>query len=329
MFSLVNYGNSDSENEISDEEEETPAHQNGAIIDDDITETVSKIRLQLPAPVAAFKKAVEIEEEDDEFLHKKAIPTVAPPPPPKQKVKIVIPKMSSFKDVDEDREPKIKAPTATNKKLGLLGMLPRPAHTFGPAVKATVSEKPTFAPSSSSGIPSTASTSTIAKTDAPPKKVGLIPYALMEHKKKADLLKAKKVEESDSDDDGDGDGNSFFSFATKDENLPKVSEEEIQALVDKQTEKLEQRKRQHEDSEKIQQAEQSYDLYQQQQQEMDHEAMKALLGGNRAKRNKLDDIQIIDLSADQVLPDRDEWVRRSLAGETSYMATGKMVEKVS
>ncbi|CRK87226.1 CLUMA_CG001030, isoform A [Clunio marinus] len=65
----------------------------------------------------------------------------------------------------------------------------------------------------------------------------------------------------------------------------------------------------------------------QMQQNIDEDAMKALLGGNKAKRSKLDDIQIIDLSASEVLPNRDEWLRKTLAGETSYMPTGKIQEK--
>lgn len=60
---------------------------------------------------------------------------------------------------------------------------------------------------------------------------------------------------------------------------------------------------------------------------MDEKAMQALLGGNRAKRMKVDGIQFIDLSANEVLPDKEQWLRRQARGETEYVATGNIQEK--
>lgn len=60
---------------------------------------------------------------------------------------------------------------------------------------------------------------------------------------------------------------------------------------------------------------------------MDEKAMQALLGGNRAKRMKADSIQFIDLSAKEVLPDKEQWLRRAARGETEYVATGNIQEK--
>ena len=60
---------------------------------------------------------------------------------------------------------------------------------------------------------------------------------------------------------------------------------------------------------------------------IDQKAMEALLGGNRAKRMKVDSIQFIDLSAKEVLPDKEQWLRRAARGETEYVPTGNIQEK--
>lgn len=159
-----------------------------------------------------------------------------------------------------------------------------------------------------------------------PKKIGLVPYSLMSHNPNA---ATKTKHESDDDDDL----GTFFTFDNKDDELPKVSEDEVRALVAKESMRLELRKRQCGESVAHQTSHDLSDQYEQQKhtvdnQNIDAEAMKALMGGNKAKRSRVDDIQIIDLSASEVLPNRDEWLRKTLAGETSYMPTGNIVEKV-
>ena len=139
-----------------------------------------------------------------------------------------------------------------------------------------------------------------------------------------------KEKSQDSDDDEDEPTGSFFTFASNEEDLPQVNDDEVKALVAKESARMEQRKRQHQelDQEEVQSEEQQL-VPMEQSQEIDEEAMKALLGGNKAKRSRIDNIQFIDLSSAEVLPNRDEWLRKSLAGETSYMPTGNIVDKVS
>lgn len=323
MLSIVNYGASDSENEITDDEEEP---QNGFINrnGEDLLTKPTLIKLPEPAVINT-----NIEEDDDEFLHKKEIPETRPPPKIKEKVKIMIPKLSEFKDKDDDEKEVKKYPTAYNKKSGLLGMLPKPSHYIGPSAKQPqifITPKPSPVASSvapeKKSIPSQDQIST--------KKIGFIPYALMDHKKAADDIKlAKKVvDESDSDDEEEA--TSFFNFSSKDDDdLPQVSEEEIKSLIAKETSRIEQRKRQNEDEKESEDDFHEQQYHQQQQQaDIDQDAMKALAGGSKAKRSKMGDIQIVDLTDNDVLPNREEWLRKTLAGETSYLPTGQIDDKV-
>ena len=327
MFSIVNYGSSDSENEISDEEQVNApvVRQYGPKTeqkDEDLFEKPSTINLPQPST----KKAL-ITEEDDEFLHKKEIPKVTPPPS-KTKVKIMIPRLSEFKDDEDDKKPAKILPI--NKKSGLLSMLPKPSHSFGPSPKPKPVSDMQHKSEQNPSLPQhVKSKQQEAPTEAP-KKVGLIPYALMSHKPKtADSKKQTKAKDQESDDDDDDETiGSFFTFSSNDDELPKVSEEEVKALIAKETARMEQRKRQNDETEPDQTEDLQNNSYEQQQQNVDEEAMKALLGGNKAKRSKIDNIQFIDLSAAEVMPNKDEWLRKSLAGETSYQPTGHISEKV-
>lgn len=320
MLSLVNYGGSDSEDEITDEEQDIGVlvKQNGAAavleIDEDLIRKTSTIKL----PEPSTNKSVSIIEEEDEFLLKKEVPTVAPPK--KGKVKIMIPKL--VKDDDED-DKKSKPIQPVNRKTGLLGMLPRPSNCFAPSAAPKPTKHVEYQFKAASTVPQVNE-----KPAEAVKKVGLIPYSLMAHKPKApDGEKTtKKKEDSDSDDEEQG--GSFFTFASKDEDLPSC-EDEVNALVAKETARMEQRKRQNDETEPQDEYENyQSDLQQPQQQNVDEEAMRQLLGGNKAKRSRTDNIQFIDLTAADVLPDRNEWLRKTLAGETSYMPTGNIVDKV-
>lgn len=323
MNSLVNYGSSDSEEEITDEEEVYSSSnkiENGKIEDFDIAKPSA---LKLPEPSNQRGISKNLIEEDDEFLQKKAVPSVAPPKK-KEKVKITIPRMSDFKDDDDEK--KMTKTIPANKKAGLLSMLPRPSNSFAPAPRPSA-RKPTENKTSSPQ-----STVSSAPTDLP-KKVGFIPYSLMSHKPKtADTKKSTLKADSDNDEDDDEQVGSFFTFGSKDDehSLPTVSDAEVRALVEKESARLEERKRQHEGTniEEELQYQQSDSNQYLQQQNIDEEAMRALMGGNKAKRSKVDNIQIIDLSAAEVMPNRDEWLRKTLAGETSYVPTGHISEKV-
>lgn len=318
MLSIVNYGSSDSENEKSDDEGEIKSTIQLEIADqDDLVRQTSKIHLPQPT----IQKS-NIVEEDDEFLHKREVPSIAPPK--REKVKITIPRLSDFKEED-DGEKIVKIQPA-NRKTGLLSMLPRPSNTFFPGPKAMTANPPP--PARQKKTQDTSATS-----QDQPKKVGLIPYALMSHKPKATESgeKAKKKKDHDSDDDEEEPVGSFFTFASQDDDLPQVNEDEVKALVAKESARMELRKRQNEgiDDEMEFEAQTSSQYQEQQQETVDEAAMKALLGGNKAKRSRIENIQFIDISASEVLPDKDEWLRKTLAGETSYMPTGNIVDKVN
>lgn len=325
MLSLVNYGASDSENEITDEEDDQipRGRLHGAQPENDIDDLILQTKsstIQLPKPATVVKTVIE--EEEDEFLHKKEVPVAAPPK--KGKVKIMIPRLSEFKDDDDDKKSETKIQPA-NRKTGLLSMLPRPSRSFAPAPKPATSSSQ---PSTSSSQPSPAKVAD-AKTSDVPKKVGLIPYSLMSHKPKtAEDKKATKKKEENSDDDDEEPTGSFFTFADDESALPHVSEDEVQAMVAKQAERMEQRKRQAEEIDNpTDDVPDAQDESETGREELDQEAVRYLLGGNKAKRSRTDNIQIIDLSAAEVMPNRDEWVRKTLAGETSYIPTGQILEK--
>lgn len=323
MMSLVNYGNSGSEDEITDEEESEivikPQNNNIILEVDDLELDLSKSKIHNSLPRPISKTNTLFEEADDEFLLKKAIPTVLPDIKKKEKIKISFPSMSSFKELEEK---KIKTPTAPNKASGLLGMLPRP--------NSMMFQKP----KTSTTVPTPVSatkTSTGSKPEIM-KSVGLIPYSVM-NKNKAVAVdeKKKKIQKTKDEENNSSDEEtptSFFSFSTGEEDLPKVSENEINDMVAKQTARMENLKKQGEEQETYIEESQEPSGSQQQEPEFDEQAMQALLGGNRAKRMKTDNIQFIDLSAKD-LTDRDEWLRKTIRGETEYQPTGNISEKVS
>lgn len=315
MLSLANYGSSGSESDNSENEGEVAPvkgwnTQNGELI----LEAPSTIHL----PKVSIRK-LNIKEEDDEFLQKKEVPRSVPPK--KEKVRIMIPRMSEFKD-DEDDEKKPKVLPA-NRKKGLLSMLPKPSIGFATAPRQQI------AAATTTKEPAKKSQSRREETSVEqPKKIGFIPYALMSHSRKPEVASDRHGKESDDDDDEVA-GGSFFTFASKDDDLP-VIDDQMTALVEKEVSRMEQRKRHIEGLDVEDQFEEPAEFpqhNQQQHQGIDEEAMKALLGGNKAKRSKLDG-QIIDLSAAEVMPNRDEWLRKTLAGETSYQPTGNIQEKV-
>ncbi|CAO1380703.1 unnamed protein product [Diamesa serratosioi] len=322
MLSLVNYGNSGSEDEITDEEDAEivikPQNiKNILEIDDlELDLSTSKIHNSLPRPISKTINILAVEEADDEFLLKKAIPTVLPDSKKKDKVKISFPSLSSFKEFEEEK--KIKTPTAQNKVSGLLGMLPKPNSLLFLKPKKTTS------------VPVTkTSTSTVSKPEIM-KSVGLIPYSVMNKNKVAAVdEKKKKIQKTNDDDNNSSDDEaptSFFSFSTGEDDLPKVSENEINDMVAKQTARMENLKKQGEEQETYIEETPEPSGSQQQEPEFDQQAMQALLGGNRAKRMKTDNIQFIDLSAKD-LTDRDEWLRKTIRGETEYQPTGNISEK--
>lgn len=340
MLSLVNYGSSDEDN-ISDEDEQVqtatkPA--NGVEKEEELTEIKSESTIKLPQPKNIKNDTLE-EEEDDEFLHKKEVIEIKPPtavPKVKQKVQITIPKLSDFDDEDDDKKVNSGPKFPQNRKTGLLNMLPKPAHSFVsiapktdiPAVQPKITEP--ISKIIQKDTEKIATESSTSHQQEVTKKVGLIPYALMDHSKKKEDIKKLKRKPQDSDDSDEEVGSTFFSFDSKLDDLPKVSEDEIKALIAKEANRMEERKKKSEQPEEMEHEQSEYSQYYQQQQEQnkfDQDALKALVGGTKAKRSKVDDIQILEVSENHLV-DKEEWLRRNVAGETSFIPTGKIDEKV-
>lgn len=234
-------------------------------------------------------------------------------------MKIFIPRLSEFKDDDIIKTAVKLQPTLI--KTGLLGMLPKPSQKFAPASKpsSNFENRKHTAPSADTSVP----------TEQKSKKIGMIPYSLMPHKPKvSDSLQPLK-KKPDSDDD-EVKGTSFFTFESNDDEVLKVNDDEVRALVEKERVRLEERRKQidkPESSSYTHECERT-DFNQECQPNIDEEALKMLTGGNKAKRSKLDNIEIIELSAAEVMPNREEWMRKTLAGETAYMPTGNIIDKV-
>lgn len=301
MLSLVDYETSNSENESGDEggEQHNQHH----------------LSWNLPPPSV---KKLEVAEENDEFSMKRAIPTAVLPK--KNKVKIMIPRLSDLRsdDLEDEKEIAKRIPTAA-KKSGLLSLLPKPTSCIPPTSKPhslkTIEAQPKI-------------DRMIQPNVLAAKKVGLVPYVLMSHNKSVEKAQAQKRDDSDDEDISGG----YFTFDSKIDELPKVSDDEVRALLAEESKRLELRKRHCDESTMNSSDIPSGQAELQQQKDLqnfDADAIKALMGGNKAKRSRVEDIQIIDLSASEVLPNRDEWLRKTLAGETSYIATGNIVEKVN
>lgn len=299
---------------------------------DEIQETTTTFNLNLPKPIKSTTNQLLVEEDDDEFLHKTAAPCeIEKPPPvklatrvakPRQPVKIIIPSLSKYeKDFGPTVSNAIVAPQPAERS-GLMSLLPPPKVYLGSSSatqKVSLSATATSRPSS------------------------MIPHAV---KKQIDSKKGKQkaatatatssqstasgmgYKSSDSD---DSDAEDYFSL-NDDRKLPEVSASEIQNMVARKSAKLaqashqmkqelEQRKRQAEEEYAAQQAlaaRQSAHLAATRQRDMDIQA----LCGSRAKRGRQDDIEFIELSHEEVLPQRDEWLRGQLAAQTEYQPKG-------
>lgn len=329
MMSLVAYESSDegSDSDASMENEKIEPKaaktvENGNSEEfQDLPEKTPELHAKLPAPKSSSRLTEIVEEEDDEFLHKKA-PAIAIPKNiiKKGPVKITIPSLSDFKE--EKRDSKI--PTVQpNKGSSLLNMLPRPK--IGSIT--VVPEKQQQSISSEPPKPSISSANVTKKSNP------LIPYALMNknreetQKNPQKKKKSQKQEESDSDEDEGAVGGSFFSFGG-DEKLPEISQNEINSMVAKKAAKMEEFMRKVNKEDEVEQEPEMDTAYQAgTSSDIDRTAFQALLGESKAKRTKLDEIQFVDLSAQEVMPDRDEWLRKTLRGETQFIPTGNFVEK--
>ena len=81
-------------------------------------------------------------------------------------------------------------------------------------------------------------------------------------------------------------------------------------------------------TEEQQNLENSRKRYHQEQQQLNPEAVQALVGGSaKRRRQQKDDIQVIDIDSEQVLPNKEEWMRTALASSTTYQPTGVLVDE--
>uniref|UniRef100_A0A1Q3F116 Uncharacterized protein n=1 Tax=Culex tarsalis TaxID=7177 RepID=A0A1Q3F116_CULTA len=301
---------------------------------DDPIEDEDEVHLPLPAPKKIANGLNVEEEEDDEFLRKKAIPEEVLKPPPKLplpkvrngKVQITIPSLRDFKD--DDDKPKAKpiiGAELPKKGTGLLGMLPRPksemaftvpAAQAGPSTAPAAPSKPIvnrLIPDSVANRPRNvyAEQKTAAKKP-PPKKVA-----------------SKAAAESDDSDDEKVD---FFSL-NKDDSLPEISANEINAMVAKRAARMAETVKRFDTPEEQEPQPGTSGHYSQmapipeEQPEEDltnERALASLIGGNKAKRARLEEVNIIDISSADIVPTKEDFLRRKLQEETGFVPTGHL-----
>lgn len=349
-MALVAYGNSDDSDYSNSDDEATDApavvlktiaYTNGhtqSIINQQNESTLHEDTFNkqfFNLPTSQPNKITSISEDDDEFLKKKPIanPLEKPPPPVKllakksAPVRIVIPALSTFNEYKQKEKPLVTA-ELPSKPGGLLNMLPKPKSLFptnsasnqGMIKKTTVlvpdsisrpkkPSQPAATPSTSSSSLESSSSSSVASKSVPSIKVNA---------------------HSDSD---ESDAEDFFSLNTE-HILPEVNMAEINAMVASKSAKMNAAIKKYEEEEEesaippqsVYQSLEEEQMAQQNSKSIDAQAMHALCG-SRSKRSRTDDVRIIDLSGDQVHPNRDEWLRNQLQATTEYQPRGLVDEE--
>ncbi|XP_016993964.2 proline-rich protein PRCC [Drosophila takahashii] len=337
--------------------------------DEDVDELVTPAFANLPMPRAAAGGKPIIEEKDDEFLHKKALPIEIekpPPPPVKGRVKISIPSLREFSDVDKEKADKAKnkvdKPNAP-KGSGLLSMLPqaKSERNFSkgsssssvavtPSASNTSATNPTSNPvqnrSAPAFVPDTVklrraahNTEGVDGTKAAQKKNPEGKDATKSTKAKPPTKTTSLVTASDSEEDEEEGSGDFFSLNSE-HKLPEVSSNEISALVAKRAAKMVEASSKYLEEMAEQEAaevdaarleEEQTQLAQKRyhEQQLDSAAMDALVGKNAKRRRKeaKEMSQVIDIVGTQVMPDREEWMRTALASSTTYQPTGVLTDE--
>lgn len=303
----------------------------------------------LPAPKIVHNQNTV--EEDDEFLHKKDnfVSSEIKPPPlavAKGPVKITIPSMNEFHDVHMEMQEKAKTASdgggkSKPKGSGLLSLLPKAKseRTFTKSDANSSDDKSnmTSAVPAPSLIPDTVkfrrpaySTEGVDDDKKPAKKTNL--------QKKSSAV-ANIDEDEDEDDKVSKDRNDFFSLASDDDySLPDVSTNEINMMVAKKAAKMaevttkylkEAENKSAIESEVSNRNQIELDAARKRYQssQLDSEATQALVGSSAKRRKNNEEINIVDLNSDQVLPNREEWMRTALASSTTYQPTGVLVDE--
>lgn len=276
MLSLVEYDNSDSEDETStenvvDETDQTSNVESGSVkiitISNKEDGDLGKIFESLPEP-HLNPIANGMEEDDDEYLKKKEVATEKPK---KQPIKISIPSLSEF-DSDDEETP-TKKPRMTSKSCGLFALLPPP--------KTTSVTTKHFVPN--------VVKRNINKTNKIPKKVV-----------SADSNKSneeKTTENVESDDEVD----------MKD--LPDTFDDEMWQKVCGRKEKRPTKPVIEESVETNKQIQLDPDV-QKPYDGLDNQAFKELIGA--ANKRKDEKIDIVEINEDEILSDKKIWMTKSL-----------------
>lgn len=355
-MSLVAYDYSSGEGSDQEEDEETgpsavvaqttepttdnvnKPQQNGSSEEveekDDPIEDEDEVHLPLPAPKKLTNGLNVEEEEDDEFLRKKAIPAEVVKPLPKLplpkmrngKVQITIPSLRDFKDDDGDK-PKAKPVIGAElpkKGTGLLGMLPRPKSEVSFTVSAAQA-----GPSTSAAAPSKPIVNRLI-----PDSVANRPRNVYAEQKSAKKPLPKKVDsKAVESDDSDDEKVDFFSL-NKEEALPEISANEINAMVAKRAARMAETVKKFENPEEQEPQPGTSGHYSQmapipeaqaEAEDLANErALASLIGGNKAKRARLDEVNIIDISSSDIVPTKEDFLRRKLQEETGFVPTGHL-----
>ncbi|XP_062542774.1 proline-rich protein PRCC [Armigeres subalbatus] len=319
----------------------TPPQQSTPTSDDTIDdEEESVVHLPLPAPKKITINNLNVEEEDDEFLHKKAIPEVKPtlPPPPPSlasarsnikngKVQITIPSLKDFKE-DNDNKPKTK-PTVSaqlpERATGLLGMLPKPKSEIGFSTSSSAKNGP--APAGVKPIVNRLIPDSVANRPRnvhPDSKLPKKPFP----KNQNTLPKSSAKDDESSDDDEEK--IDFFSL-NMDEKLPEISSNEINAMVAKRAARMAAAVEKFDKPSVPEQEPGPSGFHQVHSPSLpnpndlaNEQALSSLIGGNKAKRARLDEVNIIDINSEDIVPSKEDFMRRKLQEETGYVPTGHL-----
>lgn len=305
-------------------------------VENDVNE--EDFSLNLPAPKQS--NVLEVEEADDEFLHKKVDPSLIEKPTAqlkktqkqkagtRQPVKITIPSLAELRTNDDDAAKSSHGKSFSvgpnpKKSSGLLSMLPAPKFNgvFGKPKEKPDSTSSTAAPvtKTTSLIPHSVSKRQAAATKAKPPKA--------EKKSSLGLNYSNNSDDSDADDDATGD---FFSLNAETK-LPEVSAAEISAMVAKKTNRMAEFSRnlnieqQRAAAEANEYAQNAAGASHANVPDHDQINIERLIGARAAKRSRKDDIQFIDIRQDQVATTNNEWMRNRLQAETEFQPTGRLV----
>ncbi|KFB48644.1 AGAP006356-PA-like protein [Anopheles sinensis] len=357
-MSLVAYEySSDEESDAEDNPAETipaPVKPNGMRNKSEpagpIERDADSVSAHLPLPAPKKTNDLNVEEEDDEFLRKKAVPETSLPAKPNVrngKVQITIPSMKEFKDDDaggtKKNKPVIGA-ALPSKSTSLLSLLPKPrTELFAKPGSATT-------PGAGSVAGSSAASAGFSKRLVPdsvanrPRSVPASTVKPVDRKNapnagntstQSTQSKPSPATKEDSDEDDDGGENvDFFSF-NKVETLPTVSANEISAMVAKKAAKIAETVRKYTEPEEqpdpsgsvgpddgannAQQTNPATDDL------ASETALAALIGGNRAKRARVEQVDLIEITSADIVPSKEDFLRRQLQDETGYVPTGHLV----